>query len=225
MLVESTGLYGGSRIRRVRILDGKVVHEERLPNGWFGEGVTVCKGRCIQLLWREGLAVVRDPKTFEVLRTYPLPRGLVEGWGLTHGDDGMLYASDGSAHVRVVDPVTMATTRTLTVTIGGVPLWPEQLNELQWVHGKIVANLWHQDRLVVFDPQSGRVECFVDMSNLMDERERKRLSPEEVLNGIAYDKLNDRLFVTGKCWLTLFQVGVDLGPELGRVGYGLKQKR
>ena len=205
-----TGLYGHSSVRRVHITDGRVLQKEALPHSWFGEGVTVCGRRCFQLLWREGMGLVRDTHTFELLSTFDLPRG-VEGWGLTHGPNGLLYASDGSARIRVLDPHTLQETRVISVHMPGFrsrSMLRGAINELQWIHGYIWANLFHEERLVVIDPADGQVQFFVDLGGLLDQRTRRGLGSEDVLNGIAYDARGDRLFVTGKCWPKLFQIAV-----------------
>mmetsp|Transcript_14043 Transcript_14043/g.23280 ORF Transcript_14043/g.23280 Transcript_14043/m.23280 type:complete len:282 (+) Transcript_14043:21-866(+) len=203
-LVESTGLYGDSSVRRVDIASGQVLQKESLPSFWFGEGITMARGVCIQLLWREGLGLIRDPRSFTLKRTFPLPQGMAEGWGLTHDGAGTLFASDGTSEVQVLDAATLQTRRCIGVHAAGKPLG--QLNELQWVHGKIWANVFREDRIAVFDPSSGEVEYFVDCSALLDATARARLGFEDVLNGIAYDVAGDRMFVTGKCWPFLFQI-------------------
>jgi len=211
-LLESTGLYGESTARRVQVQSGRVLQEEALPGHWFGEGLAVRGGDCVQLLWRENMLIVRDAQTLEMRGLRPLPRPMREGWGLTHDGAGTLYASDGSDQLFAISQ-DLKVEHTRRVTAGGRPL--SKLNDLQWVNGEVWANLWYEERLAVINPQSGVVRCFVDLSGLLSERERQVLlasspaSDDFVLNGLAYDAEGRRLFVTGKCWPKLFEIRVD----------------
>ena len=210
-LIESTGLYGESSVRRVKLDNGRVLQHEPLPREWFGEGLTVHRGKCVQLLWKEGKGLVRDPETFELRSTFSLPRGCSEGWGLTHDGGDELYLSDGSHRLYVLDADSFDLRRTVEVRAGGLALGG--LNELQWIRGELWANIWRADRLAVIDPQSGVVRRFVDLGSLLTPAQRRRLGEEGggefCLNGIAHDPNNDRLFVTGKCWPNLYEIEVD----------------
>jgi len=213
MLIESTGLYGESTIRRVQIETGRVREQDLLPDRWFGEGVTRMGDTCVQLLWREGICLVRNAQTLELESVASLPQTMNEGWGLTHDGEGCLYASDGSDSIHCCALVrddggnaALVVTRKFSVTSGGLPLY--NVNELQWVRGELWANIWREDRIAVIEPTTGAVRCFVDLSDLLTAREREQVitTGEEVLNGIAYDEDRNRLFVTGKCWPTLFEI-------------------
>jgi glutamine cyclotransferase len=213
-LIESTGLYGQSTVRRVDLVSGRVLQSERLHSSWFGEGLTVQAGRCIQLLWREGLALVRDPDTLKLRETLPLPPGIAEGWGITGDGRGSLFISDGTSTLHELDEHTFEVKRRLGVKANGREL--PALNDLQWVHGEIWANLWHEEKLAVIQPSDGSVRCFVDLQNLLSPAERRALGggsdalrEEAVLNGIAYDEGARRLFVTGKCWPTIFEIETE----------------
>jgi glutamine cyclotransferase len=235
-LLESTGLYGESSVRRVNIESGRVLHRSDLPRHHFGEGLTVVRDAVVvQLLWREGLCLLHAADTLAFQRTAPLPRGMREGWGLTADGKGALYASDGSNQLYILDEDTLEVRRTVPVHVAGrcasgdrardlslphrcsanvrwsilhssSPL--RNINDLQWVRGEIWANLWREDRLACIDPDSGAVRSFVDLSPLLSPAERQFLGVEECLNGIAYDAGNDELFVTGKCWPKLFKLRV-----------------
>lgn len=207
-LLESTGLYGESSVRRVELETGRVLRIELLPEDIFGEGLAVCGDACFQLTWRERLCLVHDAATFELRRVHKLPRTMREGWGLTHDEQGTLFASDGSSTLHVLSADTFQQVRTLPVTAAGRPL--SRINDLQWVRGEIWANLWHDERVAVIDPTDGTVVRFIDLSRLLTKDERRFLDTDEhVLNGLAYDPDGDRVFVTGKCWPRLFEIEVD----------------
>jgi len=213
-LIESTGVYGASTVRRVDLRTGRLLRCERLPSSWFGEGVTVQAGRCIQLLWREGLILVRDPRTFKLRDSFPLPPAIAQGWGITGDGRGSLFVSDGSSTLTVLDDATFEVGRRLPVHSGGREL--EGLNDLQWVRGEIWANLWHDERLAIINPSCGSVRCFVDLRRLLTAEQRRglgngsaELRHEAVLNGIAFDEREGRLYVTGKCWPALFEIRTE----------------
>jgi len=210
-LLESTGLYGASTVRRVDLTSGEVLKGKRLPDEWFGEGLTVLGDRCIQLLWREGLGIVRDRRTLEMLYPFELPKGVREGWGLTTDGKDTFYMSDGTSSLHVLDS-DLVPIRKLTVRVAGREL--PMVNELQWIEGRIWANVWMDERLACIDPTSGEVCCFVDLQPLLtaDERRSGLGRGDEVLNGLAYDAQQGRLFVTGKCWPRLYEIEV-LAPE------------
>jgi glutamine cyclotransferase len=134
-----------------------------------------------------------------------------EGWGLTH-DGTSLVMSDGSDALRFLDPATFAERRRLKVTASGRPV--PNLNELEFVKGEILANIWQTDSVARIDPKSGRVTGWIDLAGLLTSRERRAT---DVLNGIAYDAAGDRLFVTGKLWPKLFEIRVEPGPGRGPV--------
>ena len=207
-LLESTGLYGASSVRRVELETGRVLQIELLPDDTFGEGLAVCGDACFQLTWRERLCLVHDAATLELRHVHRLPGTMREGWGLTHDEQGSLYASDGSSSLHVLAADTFEHIRTLPVTAAGRPL--SRINDLQWVRGEIWANLWHDERIAVIDPRDGKVLRFIDLSRLLTEDERRFLDTDEhVLNGLAYDHDGARIFVTGKCWPRLFQIEID----------------
>mmetsp|Transcript_9628 Transcript_9628/g.29324 ORF Transcript_9628/g.29324 Transcript_9628/m.29324 type:complete len:280 (-) Transcript_9628:2395-3234(-) len=212
-LIESTGLYGESTVRRVELASGRVLQCEHLPSSWFGEGIAVQAGRCIQLLWREGIILVRDPSSLKLRDTVPLPSGIAEGWGITGDGQQSLFVSDGSSTLHELDDRTFNVKRRLRVRAG--PRELPALNDLQWVNGEIWANLWHEEKLAVINPADGSVRCFVDLRRLLKPEERRQLggSPamraEAVLNGLAYDPQASRLFVTGKCWPRIFEIDTD----------------
>jgi glutamine cyclotransferase len=197
-LYEGTGLYGKSTLRKVELKTGKVLKLLPLPPGYFGEGLTSWKGDLIQLTWREGKGFVYERESFRLLKEFSYP---TEGWGITH-DDTHLIMSDGSASLYFLDPWTFAQVRKMEVRDRGTPL--SGLNELEYVKGKIYANIWSSERIAIISPETGRVEGWIDLTGLSASMGR---SPKiDVLNGIAYDRDKDRLFITGKLWPRLFEI-------------------
>ena len=209
-LLESTGMYGESTCRRVDISSGRVREQEWLDRRMFGEGLSVHGDTCVQLLWREGLCLLRDAATLAFREAVPLPRGMREGWGLTSDGAGTFYASDGSSTLHELDAASLKVKRTVRVTVDGNEL--TYINDLQWVDGLVWANVWRDDRIAAIDPQSGEVRGFVDLSRLLTPEERNRLNSEEVLNGIAHDPNGDCMYVTGKNWPKLFKIAVPRLP-------------
>lgn len=200
-LYESTGLQGRSSVRKVRLEDGAVLQKHDLPRQYFGEGIVGWKDRIVGLTYRSGTGFVYDLKTFKPLRQFKY-RG--EGWGLTH-DGKRLIMSDGTAELRFWDPQTLQEIGRLQVTDGGRPV--PHLNELEWVKGEIFANVWQTDRIARIDPGSGRVTGWIDLTGLLPAADRIE-GYTDVLNGIAYDAAQDRLFVTGKRWPKLFEIRI-----------------
>lgn len=196
-LIEGTGQYGTSELREVELATGKVLRSRPIDKELFGEGIAIHDGRIYQLTWKERVALVYDAREFQPLGHY---RYSGEGWGLT-SDGTHLIQSDGSATLRFIDPKTFETVR--RITVHGLRGNVEKLNELEYVNGEILANIWYNDRIVRIDPSDGRVLGWLDAGQLYPRLRRNR---EHVLNGIAWDPQAKRLFVTGKNWPTLFEV-------------------
>jgi glutaminyl-peptide cyclotransferase len=198
-LYESTGEAGESTVRKVELATGKVVQRHDVPSQYFGEGIVDWHDRLIQLTWKDQLGFVYDFDHFKQERTFQYPG---EGWALTR-DDKHLYMSDGSPVLRILDPETLATVGSIMVTDDGNPVL--NLNELEWVKGEIYANVWMTNRIARIDPATGHVKGWIDLTGLFDSS--KLPDPgNDVLNGIAYDAKQDRLFVTGKRWPKLFEI-------------------
>jgi glutamine cyclotransferase len=197
-LYESVGLEGRSDVRRVDLATGKPVKRATIPPAQFGEGLAAWKDQLISLTWHDGVAHRWAAATLRPLGT---ARYGGEGWGLTSDRDALIR-SDGSATLTFHDPATLAVRRTLKVTYMGQPV--DQLNELEWVDGAILANVWHQPMIVRIDPASGRVTQVIDLRAIVAEVGTR--DPEAVANGIAWDAAKRRLFVTGKRWPTVFEI-------------------
>jgi glutaminyl-peptide cyclotransferase len=198
-LYESTGLNGKSSVRKVDLASGRVLQSQALSAKYFGEGIVAWKGQLIQLTWQSHVGFVDDLATFKELRRFSYPG---EGWALTE-DGHELIMSDGTPQLRFLDPTTLKETRRLTVTADGQPV--KNLNELEWVKGEILANIWLTDFIARIDPATGKVTGWIDVTGLMGPAELGA-NPDAIPNGIAYDAEHDRLFVTGKLWPKLFEI-------------------
>ncbi|MBM4142176.1 MAG: glutaminyl-peptide cyclotransferase [Lentisphaerae bacterium] len=203
-LYESTGLEGRSTLREVDLASGRVLRSAPLPSEAFGEGLASCAGRLLQLTWRSGIGYVWRPEDFALLGTFSYPG---EGWGLT-SDGNALIMSDGTDVLRFLDPLTFRETARRRVTDEGAPV--TRLNELEYVRGEILANVWGSVRIARIDPATGNVLGWIDLRGLLTPEEQ---AAADVLNGIAYDDRQDRLFVTGKFWPRLFEIELVPRPK------------
>lgn len=200
-LYESTGLRGQSSIRMLDLNTGRVLQKYDLPANDFGEGLTDWGSTLVQLTWQAHKGFVYDRFSFALLRTFSYDG---EGWGLTH-DDKQLIMSDGTSYLRFLDPKTFRETRRIHVTTENGQEIPD-LNELEYVRGEIYANVWHSDRVARISPKTGKLLGWIDLSGLRPPSTTG--NPDAVLNGIAYDAKDNRLFVTGKLWPKLYEVKV-----------------
>ncbi|HEX8812711.1 MAG TPA: glutaminyl-peptide cyclotransferase [Terracidiphilus sp.] len=199
-LYESTGQYGESSLRMVDLETGRVLQKQPVAKEYFAEGLASWGSTLIQLTWQEQTAFVYDRFSFRQLRTFRYPG---EGWGLT-SDGKQLILSDGTPELRFLDPATFHELRRVTVKDHGLPV--DNLNELEMVRGEIYANVWHSDKIARISPRTGAVLGWIDLTGLLPANLRS--SSEAVLNGIAYDAVHDRLFVTGKLWPRLYEIRV-----------------
>ena len=197
-LYEGTGIVGRSSVRKVDLATGKMLQNFDVPRPFFGEGITVFDNQILELTWQSQTGFVYDKSNFRVLRSFNYPG---EGWGLTN-DGKQIYMSDGSAQIRIWDPTTLKELRRITVKDGNEPV--NELNELEFVRGEILANVWQTDRIARISPVDGKVLGWIDLSGILPQSERT--NPDAVLNGIAYDAAADRLFVTGKLWPKIFEI-------------------
>lgn len=199
LLYEGTGGYGQSSLRRVDIQTGRVVDIVHLEDEFFAEGIAIWKDRIIQLTWRSYQGFVWDKENLTQTGSFSYRR---EGWGIT-SDASRLIMSDGSDALYFLDPSDYSLQGSIRVTADGEPV--KGLNELEYINGMIYANLWPSTWIAIISPDTGEVTGRIDLSGIMDEGgiPKRRV---DVLNGIAYDPSEDRLFVTGKLWPSLFEI-------------------
>lgn len=209
-LYESTGLEGRSSIRKEKLETAEVVQKIDVPREYFGEGIVNWKKHLVSLTWKGEVGFVYDLATFKLRRKFSYQG---EGWALTQ-DGKRLIMSDGTPELRFIDPDTLTETGRITVTYEGKPV--PDVNELEWVKGRIYANVWHTSVIIIIDPSSGVITGVINLASLLSAAGRLT-SPENVLNGIAYDAVHDRLFVTGKNWPKLFEIRV---LPAGRISSG-----
>jgi len=204
VLYEGTGLRGRSTLRVVELETGDILQIRELPAQFFGEGVAIYGNRIIQLTWQSNVGFVYDKESFALLQEFNYP---TEGWGITH-DGTHLIMSDGTSTLYFLDPETYEEVHRVEVLDRGSPV--TRLNELEYVQGIIYANVWQTDRIAMIAPSTGQVVGWIDLEGLLGEEDR--IQRVDVLNGIAYDAEDDRLFVTGKWWPKLFEIEL-IPPE------------
>ena len=197
-LWEGTGEYGNSRILRTELTSGKATEVARLSAEEFGEGITLLGEKIYQLTWLNGKMHIYNRNTAKEIATHTY-KG--EGWGLTT-DGEKLYMSDGTHAIRVLDPETLKEERRFGVKMEGRSV--QYLNELEWIDGKIWANVYTTDYIVIINPEDGVVEGVINLTGILPDSERDHKT--DVLNGIAYDKATKRIFVTGKNWSKLYEI-------------------
>jgi glutamine cyclotransferase len=204
-LYEGTGLVGHSSLCKVDLQTGTVQQSRLLPEPFFGEGIAILDGQIVQLTWKSQVGFVYDQETFELERTFAYP---TEGWGLTTDGERWIM-SDGTATLHFLDRQTLREVGRVQVAGDRGPV--ANLNELEYVNGEVFANVWKTDRIVRIDPATGVVTGWIDLTGILSTVAVS--SQVDVLNGIAYDGGNDRLFVTGKLWPWLFEIELVPSPE------------
>jgi glutamine cyclotransferase len=196
-LYESTGLKGASTLRRVDLPSGRVLEEISLDPEYFGEGLAIYNDTIVQLTWQSHLGFLYSKEHLSLVGNFSYP---TEGWGLTF-DGELLIMSNGSDYLRFLDPLTFQLIREVQVNDGNISI--REINELEYVNGDIYANIFQQREIAIINPQTGKVKGWIDLSGLQGASGN---DPEAVLNGIAFDAIHDRLFVTGKDWPNLYEI-------------------
>ncbi|PIF30403.1 glutamine cyclotransferase [Flavobacterium sp. 9] len=202
VLFESTGQKGDSYFRSVDYKTGKVIKQVDLPKEYFGEGITFINGKLFQLSWQENTGFIYDAKTLKLEKTFKYDKP-IEGWGMTN-DGKYIYRSDGTEKIWKMDPETQKLIDYINVYSGTSKI--KVLNELEYINGKLYANVWQKDAIAVVNPTSGAVEGILNMSDL---RKFIKYPQAEVLNGIAYNPQTKTIFITGKYWEKMFEITVS----------------
>jgi len=198
-LYEGTGNYNQSTVRKVRLSNGEVIQARNNASDIFGEGITIYNGRIYQLSYKAQICFVYDLNTLEEVQKYYYQNK--EGWGLTNNEDELIM-SDGTNVLYFLDPEMFTVNRQIEVYNNEGPV--KDLNELEYIEGKIYANRYYTDEIVIIDPATGKEEARVNMKGILSIKDRKPST--NVLNGIAWDAENERLFITGKYWPKLFEI-------------------
>jgi glutamine cyclotransferase len=203
-LYETTGKLGKSVLRKVELKTGKILQEQKLDAKYFGEGMTILDGNIFWLTWKARKGFVYDIETFKQKKEFSYTWSN-EGWGLTN-DGTHLIKSDGTNKIWFLDPATQKEQKSIQVYLKSVPF--NEINELEYVNGKIYANYWKKPNIGIIDPNTGIVEGVIVLEKLQNlmKKEQKLTDQDEVLNGIAFDKKTGRIFVTGKHWGKLFEI-------------------
>jgi glutamine cyclotransferase len=206
-LYESSGSGnqpGISTLRREDLTTGNVLQEYTLPAQYFGEGIAIVNNTIIQLTWQSNIGFIYNKTTFAVLGNFTYP---TQGWGLTY-DGKNLIMSDGTDHLYFLNPTTFQQTGQIQVHEGNTPV--DNVNSLDYINGEVYANIWLTNTIVIINPETGQVKASINFTGLPDENNS---NPNAVLNGIAYDQQNNRLFVTGKDWPNLYQIKLVPQPN------------
>lgn len=199
---ESTGEYGKSTLRKVEIETGKVIQKIDIDKQYFAEGMTIYKDKIYQLTWQKNKGFIYNLETFKLEKTFDYGQSK-QGWGLTHNNK-MLIKTDGTERIWFLDPETLKEVSYIEAYTNSRKA--ENLNELEYINGKIYANLWQKNSILIINPKNGAIEGIVNLKGLQSKADQK--GDDNVLNGIAYDEENDRLFVTGKKWIKVFEIKI-----------------
>ena len=202
VLYESTGQYGESKLRALDYKNDAILNNVNLSRSYFGEGLTVLNDKIYQLTWKEGRGLIYDVNTFETLGSFNYGQSK-EGWGLCN-DGRQLYKTDGSENIWILNAETLEEERFVQAYTNKGRL--TNLNELEWVEGKIYANRYQKNGVAIINPINGAIEAVLDFKDLKNKVTNH--PGLDVLNGMAYNPDTKTLFVTGKRWDKLFEVRI-----------------
>ncbi|MFN8210190.1 MAG: glutaminyl-peptide cyclotransferase [Bacteroidales bacterium] len=200
VLYEGTGQEARSSLRKVQLENGQVLNILELGSQFFGEGITIYGDRIYQLTWQSRVGFVYEKSSFRQINKVYYQ---TEGWGITTIGD-KLVMSDGTNMLYFMDPETFTVTSTIEVYDNKNKVM--KLNELEYINGEIWANIWMTDLIARIDPSSGKVIAYIDLKGILKDPGTD--TTVDVLNGIAWDKAGNRIFVTGKNWPALFQITI-----------------
>ena len=201
-LYESAGEYGKSRLLKTDYKTGKILKSLKLEDKYFGEGITIINDKIYQLTYKEHIGYIYDAKTWKLEKTFVFDKP--EGWGMTN-DGKNIYFNDSSEKIWKMDPSTQKTIDNINVYSENNKI--KEVNELEWVNGKIYSNIYLKKAIIIINPNNGVVEGMMDMSNL--EKKITKLPDTDVLNGIAYNPKTKTFFVTGKNWDKMFEIRIN----------------
>ena len=199
-LYEGTGQFRESLLKKIDLDNNELIQSYNLPKEVFGEGIVEHKGKIYQITWQSKRAFVYDLKTFNLIHEFQYD---TEGWGITNYGDNLVM-SDGTQNLYILDPESFTVIDQLQVSDNVGPI--NNLNELEWINGKIWANVYLSNTIVIIDPKTGFVEQKLDLTNLVPDTYAN--AHDNVLNGIAYDKKKDKIYVTGKRWPVLYEIKI-----------------
>lgn len=200
VLYESTGWYGKSRLLKVDLLSGSTEQLAQLPKNHFGEGLTIVGDTIYQLTWQENTLHLYDRKSGKLIAN---KRYSGEGWGLCN-DGKKIYMSDGSNYITIRDPKSFEVVDRQAIVVNGRAA--EYLNELEWIDGRIWANVYTTDMILIINPENWSVEGIIDFTGLLPDK--LRTTHTDVLNGIARDPANGKIYVTGKNWAKMYEIEI-----------------
>jgi glutamine cyclotransferase len=200
VLYEGTGQYGESMIAQTNLTSGTIDPNKniRLDENYFGEGITIFGDNLFQLTWKEQKCFVYNKNTMQLIKDIPYTG---EGWGLCN-DGNSLIMSDGSERITFRDPATFSIQRVIEVYDNEGPI--QKINELEYIDGKIYANIYTTNKIIVIEPSNGKILAVIDCDSI--EQAGRGLGGE-VMNGIAYN--NGKIYLTGKHWGKLFEVKIE----------------
>lgn len=197
---EATGMKGESSVRKVNIQTGEILQSYTIPNNIFGEGITLIDNKIVQLSWQSHVGYVYNKETLQLLQQFNYQ---TEGWGITTIGDKVIM-SDGTSNLYILESNNFTETDRIEVYDNKGPV--SRLNELEYINGEIFANVYMTDKIARIDPKTGKVTAYINLSGILKEKDRH--PKVDVLNGIAYDSINKRIFITGKYWPKLFEIEV-----------------
>ena len=194
---ESTGGWGSSEIRKINKHTGKVINFNKMQSKYFGEGITIYDNKIFQVTWKSNKGFVYDIKHLKLLDDFNI---YGQGWGLTNNGNSFIL-SDGSEKIYYLNPQNFEIEKTISVSVNGNKLI--YINELEFIRGEIWANIWKSNDIITVNPLSGIVTSIFDISKISEQTEI-----EDVANGIAWDKVNDKIFITGKNWNFIYLLDI-----------------
>lgn len=203
-LYETTGEKGKSKLIKTDLETGKILMEQKLPNTYFGEGMTILSNKVYWLTWHAKKGFIYDLKTFKKIGSFDYLKSK-EGWGLTH-DETSLLKTDGSEHIWFLDPKDLKERYKISAYTDQRKV--EQLNEIEYIEGKIYANIWQKETIVIINPKNGSLDGIINLKGIKKHITAQQKDSGHVLNGIAYDSEHKRLFITGKNWDKIFEIKI-----------------